>query len=600
MFLLSCKVDNTEYNPCSFKSEVFRSFLIFNLATKDKVGFCNIKIFGPDSANQTSSGTLATISISNLVNNSYVVSGFMIGVSKNATKVEISLDGGPFLPATGITDWKFQFPNGSSTWRQFSRHTIQARATNSDNVATTTAMISVVKSRNKDLDGDGYGDAVFTAPAGTGAGTAHGFYGSSTGISESTATAANFTLVGETNLDYFGEAAITCDTNGDSYADIIVSASARATSTGKVYIFHGAMARRTGNILGNMANSQISGESTNDKFGSYLDCGDVNGDGFDDLATVSNNFSIGFANRGRGYVFHSAGATGITITNGSMASTKISGDSVNKFFAYNVVLGDFQNDGFLDLTVSNINLTTFTGEVRIFHSTSSAGIAAVSEGTASRSLGGEIMNGQFGYSLWSGDYNGDGFSDLVVGANTLATSRGKSYLFLSSGTSSGITIAGAATANINFIGDLNNDRNGDFVALVDLNNDGFAEFITSAGRYNAGNEIGRMYIQPGSASAPTGGNVESAITRRLSGSSSSGRFGAAMGFSDINGDGYLDLLTSANALQPAGGTAFDGVAYIFLNNKTNAYFTGNIASDANATITGQLNGVRRFGYNIGF
>lgn len=45
------------------------------------------------------------------------------------------------------------------------------------------------------------------------------------------------------------------------------------------------------------------------------------------------------------------------------------------------------------------------------------------------------------------------------------------------------------------------------------------------------------------------------ISRTIDGSTA-GRFGATLGVFDINRNGYLDLLTSANAT-----TAFDGKAY---------------------------------------
>ncbi len=544
----------------------------------------------------------ATLTISNLVNNSQVISGVIFGTSTNATRVEVSLDGGAFVSATGTNTWRFQLPIGSATWRQFSKHSVQARAINSDNVSTTTTTINIVKSRNKDLDGDGYGDSIFTAPD-TGAGDVHIFYGSPTGIIATTVAGANYTLLGEVNGNCFGAGALACDVNGDGFGDIIVSATKHNSDTGKVYIFHGGATRPSGTIAATTAITQIVGETANDQFGSYyLDCGDVNGDGFDDLATVSNNFTLTQANRGRAYIFHSSGASGITATNAFNPSTRITGNaSAGRKFAYNLVLGDFQKDGFLDLAVSNINVNTDTGYVRIFHSTSSFGIATGGIETAANiTLLGESTSGQFGCFMWAGDYNNDGYTDLVTGAHNLSSWTGKSYLFLSSGTSSGITITNATSANTNYTGESNNDWLGSAVALVDLNNDGFAEFISSATRYSNSGETGRVYIQPGAATAPTSGNVDVQVSRRLTGSATIGRFGAAIGFNDINGDGYMDFLTSANVIAPSGGVVNDGMAYIFLNNKTNSYFTGNFATDANTRITGQLLAGKRFGYNIGY
>ena len=121
--------------------------------------------------------------------------------------------------------------------------------------------------------------------------------------------------------------------------------------------------------------------------------------------------------------------------------------------------------------------------------------------------------------------------------------------------------------------------------------DGFSEFISVAAYIST--STGTVYIQPGASTTPTSGNAETLITRRLTGSTTNGRFGAAIGFSDVNGDGYIDFLTSANIL-----SSNNGVAYIFINNKTNSYFTGNFANDAGTIITNP--NAWRLGYNIGY
>ncbi|MDX1958230.1 MAG: FG-GAP repeat protein [Leptospiraceae bacterium] len=535
--------------------------------------------------------------IQNATDKGLVTSGFLIGSSVSGiTSVEISIDNGTYSQATGTTTWRYQLPTGNSTWRDNSEHSVSIRGKDANNLNTVVTTIRVKKGRNRDINGDGYGDAVSSAQAFSSTqGKMYIFYSTGpNGITATQAISAN-RMITATGGN-FGESMTLGDINGDGYADLVVGAGSLTTNTGASYIFYSSGTSGITQTTAASANRIINGEGTNNYFGSVMDTGDVNGDGFADLAVGAYGAQ---ANRGRTYIFLSTGAGGITQTNASTANTIITGVNTTDYSGQSVVLADLQNDGFADLITSAPSFNTNNGAVYIFYSTSSAGISTAATSAANRTILGDsggAPGGQFGYFMSSGDFNGDGYVDLAVPANIANTSRGRAYLFLSS--ASGIVATNATSANLTVTGENNSDRFGDTTCFADFNNDGYAEFIIGAGRNIGGASNGRVYMYSGSTTNPGGITVSASTLPKIITGNYAGRFGAAIGVSDINGDGYLDMLSSSNVAQPGGGSVNDGISTIFYNNRATSYFNQSTENTANTIITGELNATGRFGYNF--
>ncbi|EMF82406.1 Ig-like protein [Leptospira weilii serovar Topaz str. LT2116] len=139
------------------------------------------------------------------------------------------------------------------------------------------------------------------------------------------------------------------------------------------------------------------------------------------------------------YLFYSSGTGGITATDPSAASRTIVGVKTD-FFGKSIASGDFNGDGFADIAVGAPKSNT-DGRVFIFHSAGTQGINTSFYAFANTILVGDGASEQFGASLATGDINGDIYTDLVVGAPAYNASRGRIYLFYSQG------VAGIATAD---------------------------------------------------------------------------------------------------------------------------------------------------------
>jgi hypothetical protein len=157
------------------------------------------------------------------------------------------------------------------------------------------------------------------------------------------------------------------------------------------------------------------------------------------------------------------------------------------------------------------------------------------------------------------DFNGDGFADVWVGAETFdpsatLTDAGRVFLYLGGANPS-------PTPFHTFDGEAANDRLSEYDSLAyagDLNADGFADVIVGARRNDAaGTTAGRAYLFFGNAAASVANPI------RFTGTAAGDQLGYAVGpAGDMNGDGFDDLLLGAAASDAFGTDAGAGFVYL--------------------------------------
>ena len=296
-----------------------------------------------------------------------------------------------------------------------------------------------------DIDGDGFPDLAVGAPlrnagALSAAGAVDVFRGR-TGMPPPLWTSVH----GEAADDWFGQSVAIGDLDGDGRAELVVGApynDRHGSAAGAVFIYHGASQPPL--TLWKV----LVGEAANDQFGWSVTCpGDMDGDGYGDVVVGARLHSaIGKIAAGRAYLFR-GGAPMDTLADGSWT-----GELANDWFGNAVAgPGDVDGGGRADVLVGapyNDRNGSAAGAAYLFRGELPPGSAP------SAIYVGETANAQFGWALGgaaggtgSGDLDGDGHPDMIVGAHFepsgLLGAAGRIYAFKGGSTLSTVPLGTA-------------------------------------------------------------------------------------------------------------------------------------------------------------
>ncbi|MEM7704586.1 MAG: Ig-like domain-containing protein [Pseudomonadota bacterium] len=460
-----------------------------------------------------------------------------------------------------------------------------------------------------DINGDGFDDLVIGAPRGDNGsndyrGISYVVFGSDSGFPANLELATlngtnGFALLGLNPDDEFGHTVGGAgDVNGDGLNDLLIGTEFANLS---FVLFGRETPFSPRSFLSEITANEgfrITGAGSGDAAGGAVSiAGDVNGDGFDDIligaAFADPNGSI---NAGASYIVFGTDAgfpsnLDLGTLNGSNGFV-MNGEAAGDFAGLAVSgAGDINADGFDDLLIGAQNASPTNGTAAgityvIFGFDDFAidliSLANVGRGGGTSSVG-LTIDGLAPFDLLgiavsdAGDINGDGFGDVLLGADPAGGSGpGTSYVVLGSDQqfpssldlssldgSNGFTINGVASE----------DGAGLSVSSAgDVNGDGLDDFLVGArradpvGKTNAGITYliyGTTAGYPATLDLASVDGGNGFAINGVAGADYAGR--AVSGGGDINGDGLDDLFIGA-PYADSSGVNRNGSSYVLFGN----------------------------------
>ncbi|MFI6486862.1 FG-GAP-like repeat-containing protein [Streptomyces sp. NPDC050564] len=439
-----------------------------------------------------------------------------------------------------------------------------------------------------DFNGDGYRDLAIAAPiakvAGkSGAGYVAVVYGTASGLDTTKRQIISQDTTGipgtPESSDYFGDRLTTGDMDGDGYTDIVVGVhSERIGSTDS----YGTLTVLWGGASGVKSGTDISSPlpQYRSELGWQVAAGDFDGDGHTDLAAANN--STPALNIFRGPISRTGKAASLigvdtldqtTIYPDGLVAGEVNGDGKQDLLVmgqeetstgdyrtrsalylgsatgpkyskklaggYAGTIADVDKDGYGDIVTGNFMEKSTTepngglgGAITVTYG-AAGGLSTrtpvrITQDTAGVPGTGEKNDG-FGWSLSSGDTNGDGYADVVIGSDSesIGSVRHAGQVTVLRGSASGLTGTGSKsysqdTANVPGTAEAE-DYFGDAVFLTDANADGRAELAVGARGENGG--AGAVWLFKSTTSGTTATGSKSFGSTTLGGPSGLAYFG---------------------------------------------------------------------------
>ena len=311
------------------------------------------------------------------------------------------------------------------------------------------------------------------------------------------------------------------------------------------------------------SNLMITGHDHNKYFGESIAAGDINGDGFQDIIVAATQSHCDTVNHGSIYIFTGSwdGIAEIDL-NVSNPDIEIKAQYSGGLFGAALEISDYNDDGYDDIVISEPRADPYekidAGIVYLIYGKQHFdGIIDLGQSGADITFTGARAGDHLGTAICSGDVNGNGKTDLIIGADGVDSDNnitcGGTYIIMN-------TPEWTAPATIDLAGDFTghliygleaNDLSGRAVACADIDYNGQDDVIIGA--HKADSPLPNLYVDAGEIYIMFGANdlpyvIDLSVRKpdiTIIGSEKRGWFGFSLCAQDLNNDGYCDVIVGA-------------------------------------------------------
>jgi len=349
----------------------------------------------------------------------------------------------------------------------------------------------------------------------------------------------------------FGLKIVCGDVDGDGYDDILIEAHYN-NNRGRVYLFYG------GPDMDTTADLIFEGQNEGDLFGSSICCGDIDNDGYEDIVIGACAYR---ENHGRAYLYWG----------GARNSMDVNPDKIfvgeqekgSQFGAGHPAVYDIDNDGYDDIILGAFWSGNRTGTAYLYYGNTKE----LMDTSHDLIFKGQNPGDRFGYTIRCGDIDNDGYGDIVV--NSCSSQSG--YLYY--GDSKSNMDANADVAfEVEYKGIYSHGKG---IVCIDQNRDGYDDVVIGDPVYN--DRQGRVYLFHGNSKRSMDAGPDMIVDGEVEGS----LYGVRAICGDIDSDNVNDLIIAAS-----GSGQRIGRVYVYWGNeladpdlKPGRIFTGENPSD---------------------